>query len=206
MCNEDQQHWLICPHNSYLKLWIQASSNIKSKMYKYNKTCDHKLIKLLGVAILQWRNNKNLQIPEFLSPKPYHLFHQESSIGWNQIIYGRFSRQWLQVTSQTRTKSRQWITLAIRLIWTEVFTIWKMRCDEHHGTTTNTQHKRALLYLSPKISKLYDQQNDLNFNNQYFFNIEVEELLKNNQTVGTQSHPTHQSSQSQEKSPSASLL
>jgi hypothetical protein len=170
--DEDQIHFLTCPHEFYTKLWIQSATNIKKKLFKYDKNIDHRLIQLLGIAITQWRNTTSPPIPDFLPPH-YHALHQkQSSIGWNHILGGRFTKEW------QKTTSTQWVTYTIRIIWDELYTIWKARSTKNHGDSLDEKSARALQLITPKVLDLYQQRQDLDTDDQYIFKIEVEELLQ----------------------------
>jgi hypothetical protein len=58
-----------------------------------------------------------------------------------------------------------------------VYHIWKIRCQTHHGLSTDEHHKRSLLSLTPIIQDIYDQQEDLNNDQQYIFQMKIEDLL-----------------------------
>jgi hypothetical protein len=72
------------------------------------------------------------------------IVHQ-NSIGWRQLINGRFSIEWsrLQDDHYARRRSQKgkndrrsghrWQIKLIRLIWMEWMKLWKLRNDELHG-------------------------------------------------------------------------
>jgi hypothetical protein len=176
-CDEDHCHFLTCPHAKVNQLWLEAATTIKSKLASYDKQINHQLVRLIGHAIINWRNVKEPPLPEFLSPEFQALFRNQSLIGWNHILYGRFTKTWHNHLYDNQSDNVLWITYTIKAIWHSVYQIWKTRCQTNHGSSTDDQHKRKLLILEPKVKYLYDQQEELPSEEQYIFNINIEELL-----------------------------
>jgi hypothetical protein len=93
-CDETQQHWLQCPHDELKQHWKTAADNVYRKLLVYNKNINAKLVKLLTLAITEWRTTKVPARPDFVTSELYALFDKQSLIGWDQIIQGRFSQLW----------------------------------------------------------------------------------------------------------------
>jgi hypothetical protein len=91
---ETHQHFLQCPHPAPNLHWTTATQQIKTRFRAYNKLIDNNLIKLIILALLECRTTKNPQRPQFLQPQYHQLFYEQSLIGWDQIIQGRFAAQW----------------------------------------------------------------------------------------------------------------
>jgi hypothetical protein len=177
LCDEDHQHFIECPHPTPVTLWQEAATSIKHKLRMYYKQVNNQLLMLISLAITDWRNCQTPHQPTFLSPKFHDLFQQQSRVGWQRIINGRFSTTWYQHLQETTQDSILWITYAIKTIWSSVYHIWKTRCHTHHGMSHDDYTKRQLLSLTPKVQDFYDQQPDLPNDEQYLFNIDIENLL-----------------------------
>ena len=67
-------------------------------------------------------------------------FDSQTEIGWDQIFYGRLSKNWEQVAryrdwDQTETGTSKWTGMAIRAGWGFGLDLWKYRNELAHGTT-----------------------------------------------------------------------
>jgi hypothetical protein len=109
----------------------------------------------------------------------YDLFNQQSTIGWDQIIYGRFSTLWNTTQLSISTKvPLTWLTYIIRTIWHHSYEIWKHRCTTNTGSTPQDKRQRELLRLTPKIKHLYNQINTISPSDiDVIYNHTYEELL-----------------------------
>jgi hypothetical protein len=176
-CDEDHQHFLTCSHKQSVALWDEAASTVKARLISYDKQIHRHLINLIGLAITSWRGLSDPPVPDFLSPQFHDLFHRQSQIGWHHILYGRFSKAWKSHLYDNHFENCSWITFTIKTIWNNIFHIWKTRCRINHGLSDDDHRKRQMLLLEPKVVDLYGQQSELNSDDQYIFNIDIEELL-----------------------------
>jgi hypothetical protein len=87
---ETHQQYLTCNHPESTQLWTQTIQQIITKIKKYNKCIDNILIKLITLGLLEWRTTIRPERPQFVNPQYHQLFHQQSEIGWNQLLNGRF--------------------------------------------------------------------------------------------------------------------
>jgi hypothetical protein len=156
-CDEDQHHFISCTHPHLMESWSEAAGTIKSKLTSYDKLIHHHLIQLISLSVTDWRTTPTPPIPLFLHSNFHHLFLAQSKIGWNHILKGRFSKQWRHHLYQDRERTTQWITFTIRTIWYHLYSVWKTRCQKHHGVTNDDKMKRSLLVLTPKVQALYEQ-------------------------------------------------
>jgi hypothetical protein len=175
---EDQIHFLSCNHIELKSAWDKASEVLYTRLHKYNKHIHHHLLKLLTLAITQWRTTTSPEVPNFLHPKFHSLFKNQSVIGWNQIINGRFSTQWAEAITSECTNPTNWLAYTISQIWQQVFEVWKHRCDKNHGTDKSTKHKRAMMRLTPQVESIFDQQHTSEQNDQYLFKNTMSAILQ----------------------------
>jgi hypothetical protein len=176
-CEEDHQHFPECPHPGLNTLWQEAAISVKSKLRTYDKIVPNQLLLLIGLAITDWRNTPQPPKLEFLSQQFDNLFQHQSTIGWHHIINGRFSKTWYQHLWEDLHEGVQWITFAIKTIWNSIYHIWKSGCQTNHGISNDNQTKRQMLRVTPQVHDLYNQQTDLPQDDQYIFQINVDELL-----------------------------
>jgi hypothetical protein len=109
----------------------------------------------------------------------YHqLFQEQSAIGWNHLINGRFSKLWTKLQSQINNKvPTTWTRYTIKTIWQHIHQIWKHRCSTNHGTTPDDKRQRALMRLKPKINTLYNKQTKIDPSDNHIFEKTQEEIL-----------------------------
>jgi hypothetical protein len=91
-CDEDDRHFMSCPHPTPTHLWAQAARNINKALVRYDKHVDRQILRLLSEAVTNWRTTSQPTAPTWLHPKFYTLFEKQSKIGWDHLILGRFSR------------------------------------------------------------------------------------------------------------------
>jgi hypothetical protein len=131
--NEDHQHFLNCKHPLLTESWEKASDIIYKKIKNYNAKVNHQLIKLIKLAISEWRTTSTPQTPTFLDKKYHHLFFKQSLIGWKHILNGRFSNEWNNILTTTCDSTTTWISYCITQIWKQFVVVWKHQCDTNHG-------------------------------------------------------------------------
>jgi hypothetical protein len=173
--DETHQHYLSCNHPTTKHTWSTNIQQLQDRIQKYNKHLNKIIIKLIILAITEWRTTPHPPRPSFVTPQYYDLFQQQSTIGWNQIIHGRFATTWNTLQTSFSTKVPiNWLTYIIRTIWHNMYEIWKHRCNVNIGITPNDKRQREILRLTPKIQSLYNKINlvspediDVIFNHTY---------------------------------------
>jgi hypothetical protein len=177
-CEESQHHFLQCPHPQATTHWTEMANRTRNKLRQYHKNIDHRLVDLIKNSILVWRTTESPEVPTTL-PQQYHqLFQAQQKIGWNQIIKGRFANEWqltLDTTQEGNTKN--WVTYCVRIILQGVFEVWKLRCEKEHGTTKEDIRQRALNRLTPQVSHLFDQKENIDQSDAQLFNKSKEDIL-----------------------------
>jgi hypothetical protein len=88
-------------------------------------------------------------------PAQYQELHkQQAAIGWDQMLYGRWSEQWRLLPQQhlhnnniscnPRNNDIGWITGHITLIWNELYSAWKLQNQDRHGKEEELQRQIKL--------------------------------------------------------------
>ena len=93
------------------------------------------------------------------------LVESQSSIGWNQLIFGRWSQLWAHhqlehlrrnnITITTYNHGTGWSTKIILLIWTHFHEAWIIRNQALHGHDQQTRQLARLNQAQYKIRALY---------------------------------------------------
>jgi hypothetical protein len=176
-CDEDDKHFLSCPHPIPSQMWSKAASTITKSLIRYDKHVDRQLLRLVIAAITEWRTTPHPIRPTWLDPQFHYLFAKQSDIGWNHILLGRFSTSWQIATKKSNIQTTKWISYVITRIWIETYKIWKQRCETNHGLSTDEQNKKARLKLEPKVIAVYDQQPTIDQCDQYIFSSSLSDML-----------------------------
>jgi hypothetical protein len=176
-CDEDDRHFLSCPHQTPSNLWTQAASNISKALIRYDKQIDRQILRLISEAITKWRTTPQPTVPTWLHPKFHTLFAKQSKIGWKHLILGRFSYSWQQATNKSSIHITQWLSFTITKIWLEIYSIWKQHCETNHGKSKEDQNRKARLRLEPKVTELYAKQPDTDHCDQYIFSTSLSDML-----------------------------
>lgn len=96
---ESNDHFLNCENKEIGKEWESQTQILYNEMN--NLGMDPILLYLLTMSITEWKTIQQPSIPSFLCIETYiTLFQEQSKIGWNQIIYGRFTKTWVDIQNQ----------------------------------------------------------------------------------------------------------
>jgi hypothetical protein len=168
-----------CSHPTSKQIWSSNIQLLQGKIQKYNKHINKTIIKLMILAITEWRLTPHPPRPSFITQPFYNLFQQQSTIGWDQIIHGRLSSSWNSLQRSFSQKApTTWLPYMIHTIWYHSYKIWKHRCNVNIGITPQDKWQRELLRLTPKIRSLYNKisqiaQSDV----ETIFNYKYEEII-----------------------------
>jgi hypothetical protein len=154
LCRETEEtnpHFLECRNDQ--QLWEDAIQQIFAASPHPAAT---PLIHILHSTL----NHPNENIPDPPDDLPLHLYplyNAQHKIGFNQLVKGRWSKQWIEHYDQlTQTdQGLKWASSILRELWKAVLEKWKRRCTAAHQeneTTTDTAHKMA----DTQIDLIYD--------------------------------------------------
>lgn len=126
------------------------------------KRDDH-LRTMLWDGILSVRNVCEVKPCNYYPAEYHNLCHSQASIGWDQLLYGRFSHFWserFQAASLSHdaalpTGGTQWISEVTVLIWNTILAVWKARCDDQHGRTAKEREHRERKKLRSQVAGIY---------------------------------------------------
>jgi len=153
---ETAEHFLQCTNPDRQKLWTELLSQIQHLSFWYNIPSgihDH-----LAQGI---RNNMNLNniAPMPLTGQPPYHQHQ-NSLGWKQILYGRYSTQWVSAMHQQTPpiNGQHFLTKVIVLTWTQIVALWSLRNRHQHPPATTNMDRSRLRNLVQQI--IHEAQQD----------------------------------------------
>jgi hypothetical protein len=122
-----------CQHDNLQHSWVTSIQLLQIKLKKYNPKVQHHLIQLLHLAVMKWKTTPHPIMPKFLHPTFHQMVHMQSQIGWDQIVYGRFSKSWAKAIEPVQIDTTNWISYTVRQIWNITYDVSKLRCDKNHG-------------------------------------------------------------------------
>jgi hypothetical protein len=103
---------------------------------------------------------------------------QQSAIGWKHFIRGRLTIEWgniihrhLQKENITNMNAEKWGSDLLYINWKHVLKIWRVRCEELHGTTPEQ------IEINKKLRQIEEIRN-LQANNPNLAHTELEWILE----------------------------
>jgi hypothetical protein len=180
MCHtteETQDHFTTCTDTRSTLSWKQATLAIRHKANKL--AIDPVLIRLIIYALTEWRLQQELIVPAFLPQTYLLLFQQQSKIGWNQIMKGRLTHRWVyhQDMYAPNNQGLTKLSLLVTTIYTEIYKIWKNRCDIQHGKTQADIDDKTKYQIEPRVQALYATRTRLNYLDQLQFDTPIAEIM-----------------------------
>lgn len=170
---------LQCPAPRSTNAWTRMASDIKDKATLLK--IDPILSTLLCQAVSDWRTTIRPPRPASLPIQYDALFQAQSKIGWNEILNGRLCTQWStqQALFSNHSSSHHEFSRLISFIFSQLYTIWKSRCDAQHGTTQTDIDNKRRYQLIPQVQALYDSVDQLDpIDRQYFRDPTIESITK----------------------------
>ena len=182
--DEDVNHLVRCPAETRRKWRLQTHRNLRKKMEK-EFTDQH----LADIALEGMMSH--LEDRQFLllgHPKPlkyYRLIAEQHSIGWDNFLKGRWSKEWgrlqeehLKATGRRteRCNGDAWATNMITTIWTDWFELWEMRNGDRHGKTDAEKNEAVKAQLVREVEELYKSAGDVHPDDVDIFEMPIEEL------------------------------
>jgi hypothetical protein len=169
--------FIIMQSSASYEMWMTMTSSLKKKLIKYAPDVPQQLFALIETALVQWRTNKQPIKPQYLGDDLDELFLSQSSIGWDQILKGRFTHNWLSLISLDNKFATRVMTYIIKNIWHIWFEIWKFWCDINQGQTPNLKTIRQHQRLYPRVQHLYDEVDNIDPSDSHIFKYTQEDLL-----------------------------
>jgi hypothetical protein len=173
-CPETQQHFLSC--QALDATWTNKLTKAIS-IYDTPETPDT-TTQLLLWALLTCRTT-NHQPPAHLSdPSHIQLLTEQHTIGWDQVMKGRWSVEWVRhFDAYHPDKGENIATKFLTTIWQTIREVWKWRCDTiHQNEATISSNLR--LNLTPKVKAIYQQKVKFDTINQKVFTQSLEDTLQ----------------------------
>jgi hypothetical protein len=97
----------------------------------------------------------------YFEPTLHRLVESQQAIGWNQILKGRWTTEWVRSYDLIYpNQGEKYATAQLTSLWHAVLTTWKQRCELLHDTETNhpSLFKKT---LEPKVQALYAMKQEI---------------------------------------------
>jgi len=150
---ETADHFLRCTHPARRQLWDNLIDQIQQLSIK--KQLHHTIQENLIQGIRSATTDNAM--PPTDTNNSIHCSRQQQ-IGWKQIIYGRYSQQWIETINQQDPpiNGHQLITKVIYLTWQQITAQWKVRNSHMHPATAHEADRSRLRATVQQI--LYEAQ------------------------------------------------
>ena len=181
---EDDWHWIICPaHQTWrdkqAKLFAARLTSIKTQPGLQNLLLQaYKSLLQTGTCSFTYAS---------LSDDESTVVDSQALIGWQHLIFGRYSSEWTilqgrHVATEGLDKDKfsgpGWTAKIIKHIWRALMAHWTVRNKALRGEIPleNEATKRARLH--PLITRLYERQHEVHYNNHGMFRKPLTERLQ----------------------------
>jgi hypothetical protein len=164
---EDTKHLLLCQDQERKKWQSELRQSVIQHSNKVGS--DIELIAILDTALSTFFEQKEFPREEF-DPKFTALIESQEAIGWDQVLYGRFSELWCEFQSQhlsdqeipeTNSNSGQfWIRGIVHIMWEHVHKNWIQRNEAKHGKDAETRRAAKLVEMNKKLQNLYEKKRE----------------------------------------------
>jgi hypothetical protein len=161
---EDDYHLLHCTRASRRALISDVMQRLPSLFNRRN--VDPFLRSLLRHALLLLLDPEHPDDPPDMLPDSHRpLFLAQQAIGWDHLFYGHFAQDWTTLQHQylrfakkphNKHQAASFFRELISELWSMVHTLWLLRNEHLHGTSTQPLHSIKRLHLLSEISSLYD--------------------------------------------------
>ncbi len=153
---ETQQHFLTC--TKYNEQWDKHLQ--KAGILEVDQNMNH-LNHILYWAVTH-HEHPDQHFPLQTIPQQYHkLIEDQSSIGWNQILLGRWALEWVRQYDITNPDQGVSIATAkLTSLWTAVYNVWQYRCDLQHKDIENSEAKQRH-QIQPQVQAIYNLKHRL---------------------------------------------
>ena len=138
---------------------------------------DSLILSLLVYGLMVGWYNGSL-LPEDYPTICQDLIQDQTRIGWNQLMKGRFSVRWdiLQdrLTAPALPWSGNWSNSVIQVLWDQWFLLWMLRNSHHHGQEAETRQTLRTAQVHKELELLYQKQSTMCCQDRTIFRSSVE--------------------------------
>jgi hypothetical protein len=158
---EDDWHWILCPART---AWREEQSALLRDRLRSLKTDPAlKLLLLRAFNSIVLTGTCDFSDAQ-LSPDEAKLIESQNSIGWSQLLCGRFSVEWARIQQLhidenkidgRKFSGKTWSTKVTQHIWRSLHALWKVRNTALHGETFTESEATRRTRIEPLVRRLY---------------------------------------------------
>jgi len=131
---EDMAHFLSCNHPTQTNLLQPLQLQLQKLHQKHN--VPPQLYQLLWQGLMSVLLTHDLENSEEQYQGIHLQIYQEQEwMGWIQLLYGWFTKVWVQAIEATTTNGTNFYTKVTQLCWQCVLTVWKEQNRALHDTS-----------------------------------------------------------------------
>jgi len=147
-------HFLRCHHPERQQLWEELVSQIQRLTIQCNLQTSVREHLIQGIRSV----TSDTAPPPTNAPAAPTYCTRQQQLGWKQMLYGRYSQQWITVIHQhdPPINGQKLITKIIYLTWQQVLALWKIRNLHLHPPTPQNSDRTRLRETIQQI--LHDAQ------------------------------------------------
>jgi hypothetical protein len=141
-------------------------------------------------GLRQWFSSEFVTIQGY--PALYqHLIINQTSVGWNQLLYGRFVTDWIALQEEflkscPRRKKKQsgstWVSGIVSIIWKNIYSEWENRNKARHGHDKTTKETALIEQAQRETAELYAIREELPQEHRDVFYETLEEHFEQEQS------------------------
>ena len=164
LCNhekETMEHFWKCPARSRLAWRQQFLKDLSQKLINLGTGQDTRDLLVTKLrAVLDGENPDN--VPE--NPTIADICQQQRTLGWDQLLRGRFPKAWSMSTQtqpgKTHSSYKGWTTKVINFIFTQWWSLWELRNQDRHDRDLATTQEAAARQVDRELILLYNTFED----------------------------------------------
>jgi hypothetical protein len=167
---EDDLHLLLCRHPEQVKK-VQEMFNRMQKELQ----CDSQVKQIL-IDIVQTATKNKSWSPTLIRNTTSDIqkgANAQQRIGWEQVIFGRMARAFVQTLAPVPTSTDSSLLASIsqgkkclRIIWDTILELWRQRNEFIYGITQETKKAALVRAIEMKVEKCYDWKPFMPFDDQ----------------------------------------
>jgi hypothetical protein len=174
---ETQEHMLKCPcihRTAWREKFVKA---IKTILDEYQTPAQVQTLMMESLSdTLGLSNTPNPQVPPELAP----IAAAQAAIGWEQMMKGRFAKEWkahqhtVMQGSETKYKNAQtWSTTIIQTIFQQWLDLWTIRNTARHGRDWKSKRLAAKEQALRELEQLYEYKGQIMPHDEWIFHTSL---------------------------------
>lgn len=162
---EDREHFLCCTARPWQALMFTAFPP-----FLHSLSTSPVLSEIIISSLRQWFLTRTVDHPSH-SRTYTLLLADQSAIGWDQLLFGRFSSEWAmlqddyiqhyQITNKLARNGSQWVVKVIDFLWKYIYSAWQTRNNARHGADSTTQETAKYEQARRETELLYELANQV---------------------------------------------